>query len=90
MGLTVPKGKKSHFSKYGSLLGGGQRRVSAKSINHSLEVMVGNSTTSRNTRGMPEAQWFLTQIQESIYPDLKKGNSLILLLLGGAIPQLKK
>lgn len=90
MGLTEPKGKKPHFSKYDSLLGGGHRRVSAKSINHSLEVMVGNSTTSRNTTGMPEAQRFLTQIQQGIFPDLEKGNSLILLLLDEAIPQLKK
>lgn len=64
--------------------------MSAKSINHSLEVVVGNSITSKNTRGMPEAQRSLTQIQESIYPDFEKENSQVFLVLGGAIPQLEK
>lgn len=44
------------------------------SNNYSLKVMVGNSTTSKNTREMPEAQQSLTQIQENISPDLEKEN----------------
>lgn len=64
--------------------------MSAKSINHSLEVVVGNSITSKNTRGMPEAQRSLTQIQESIYPDFEKENSQVFFGAGWSNPSAGK
>lgn len=40
--------------------------------------MVGGSSVSKDTRGVPDAQWSLPQIQGSIYTPWEKGNLLTL------------